>query len=109
MFFSRFDFCFLLSSLIFFVKRKANSTFEKQKWKGHEKRYQFLVSKGDFFSDIPVDINRNIFFVGNVKKLSVKSNCLLFRSFEIWGGSLYSAVLVFFTQSHLPQIIVGVI
>ena len=37
-----------LSSAHLFFKRKANSTIEQQKCKGHEKRDQLLVSKVEF-------------------------------------------------------------
>ena len=47
-FFLRFDRSFFIQvQFISFVKRKANSTIEQQKCKGHEKRGRLLVSKVD--------------------------------------------------------------
>ena len=47
---------FFLVKFISFVKRKANSTIDEQKCKGHEKRDQLLVSKVFFFFRFPSGI-----------------------------------------------------
>ena len=46
--FSRFDLIYFQILIISFVKRKASSTIEQQKCKGHKKRDQLLVLKEQF-------------------------------------------------------------
>ena len=41
-------FVFFSGSVHYLVKRKANSTIEQRKCKGHEKRDRFLICKMDF-------------------------------------------------------------
>ena len=50
-----------LSSVPFFVRRKANSSIEQLNYKGHEKRGQFRVSKVEFYFQISQGIN-HLFF-----------------------------------------------
>ena len=60
-------------------KTKGNSTIEKQKWKGHDRRDRVLISKMGFNIRFPSEIKVLLFdpFFSNwvsFKKLSIK-NC----------------------------------
>ena len=66
--FSRFDFCFTLSSL---VKRNANYTIEQRNCKGHEKRDRLRVSKVEFIFQIS---QRN-------KNFTYRSSFFILRNF----------------------------